>query len=743
MADFVLLATADWDQPLWTNKQHLAITLAALGHRVLYVESLGLRGARRNRGDLGRIVRRLWRGLRPPHRVRQGLWVWSPLVLPGGTAGLPLRINRRSLRFGLGLATFWVGFGFRLGPRRPRPLLWTFNPLTADYLPSLKAFRGTIYNCVDRVQAQPGMPSERIERAERDLCSQVDVVFTTAPRLQQSLAPLNPATYLFGNVADAEHFAEARSGRLPCPPDLEALSGPLLMFIGAIDAYKVDLLLLEHLAGATPQWTYVLIGPVGQTDPATDVAPLRRLANVHLLGPRPYADLPAYLARADVALLPLRLNDYTRHMFPMKFFEYLAAGCPVVASSIPSLLDQSDVAWLCAPLPEEFAQAITSVLAGAGPGLHARLERAAHHTYRKRTEAMLARLQLHGLLPSDGDAGEEHRLYAHGPGIVLAQFPVALAGVLQRLGRGRSARLLLQRLQLRWPQNPALLSALAPLLVAAGEYGAALECIEGLWRETADVDFLHRLLFRRGARPAAKPEQLRLFATLASSDVLPRHYTGYCRVVATYRAVDSKDPEAIRESLQPLEDLIRSLEEDPGTFVCLRPNRENRAKLLISAQLARLRACLVLKDWSALDACARSLMGSVERYRPETIDANTAARMTRNILRCLSIEAFVAWGADDAARFGRALDQMERMTRACALPALQPYIASAQEDHPGFAAELARQLGACRWDGDRSDRRPPFDCLIGAMILVLEPRLDWSKTEKVRRTFGGLAAAIP
>jgi hypothetical protein len=164
---------------------------------------------------------------------------------------------------------------------------------------------------------------------------------------------------------------------------------------------------------------------------------------------------------------------------------------------------------------------------------------------------------------------------------------------------------------------------------------------------------------------------------------------------------------------------------------------------LISAQLARLRACLVLKDWSALDACARSLMGSVERYRPETIDANTAARMTRNILRCLSIEAFVAWGADDAARFGRALDQMERMTRACALPALQPYIASAQEDHPGFAAELARQLGACRWDGDRSDRRPPFDCLIGAMILVLEPRLDWSKTEKVRRTFGGLAAAIP
>jgi hypothetical protein len=117
--------------------------------------------------------------------------------------------------------------------------------------------------------------------------------------------------------------------------------------------------------------------------------------------------------------------------------------------------------------------------------------------------------------------------------------------------------------------------------------------------------------------------------------------------------------------------------------------------------------------------------------------------MTRNILRCISIEAFVAWAADDAARFGRAVDQMERMGRACSLPALHPYIAAAQEDHPGFAAELARQLEACRWPADRPGQRPPFDCLIGAMILVLEPRLDWSKTEKVRRTFGGLVASIP
>ena len=108
MADFTLVATADWDHPLWTNKQHVAVALAELGHRVLYVESLGLRGPRSGRSDLGRILKRLARALRPPRRVRQGVWVWSPLVIPGGTSGLTLRINQLLLRPGLAFAQRWV-----------------------------------------------------------------------------------------------------------------------------------------------------------------------------------------------------------------------------------------------------------------------------------------------------------------------------------------------------------------------------------------------------------------------------------------------------------------------------------------------------------------------------------------------------------------------------------------------------------------------------------------------------------
>jgi len=92
--DVVLLATADWDHPFWTNKQHVAVAMAQLGHRVLYVESVGLRPPRLEGQDLGRIWRRLRRGLRPPRRVAEGIWVWSPLLIPAAYGGWKQSMNQ-------------------------------------------------------------------------------------------------------------------------------------------------------------------------------------------------------------------------------------------------------------------------------------------------------------------------------------------------------------------------------------------------------------------------------------------------------------------------------------------------------------------------------------------------------------------------------------------------------------------------------------------------------------------------
>jgi glycosyltransferase involved in cell wall biosynthesis len=380
MADITLLATADWNHPLWTNKQHVACSLASLGHRVLYVESLGLRPLRRGGPDRGRVLQRLRHGLRPPRQVRPGLWVWAPLVLPGASGGWPLWLNRQVLR--LGLALWRRVLGLRAD------WLWTYSPMTLSVL-SPAPFRRLIYHCVDAIQAQPDMPADTITRWEERLCRRADLVFVTSPALLEQLHPFNPRTHFYPNVADGAHFAAALDPALPVPQDLAAIPRPRLGFVGAISAYKLDLELLIELARRHPHWSFVLIGPVGEGDPSTDVSALAALANVHLLGARPYAALPACLKGMDVALLPLAFNPYTRAMFPMKFFEYLAAGVPVVATAIDALRPFADLALVCEPGIEPFAAAIRTALAGGGPDREQRLRGAAAHTYAGRTEAML------------------------------------------------------------------------------------------------------------------------------------------------------------------------------------------------------------------------------------------------------------------------------------------------------------------------------------------------------------------
>jgi glycosyltransferase involved in cell wall biosynthesis len=377
------LSTADWDNPFWTNKQHVAAELARRGFRILYVESLGLRRPSLKSRDLRRILRRLWRALRPPRPVRENLWVWSPLVVPAHGRSWVRRLNRRLFRGGLALWMRWL----RIDP----DLLWTYSPLTTDVI-DLSQFRRVVYHCVDELKAAPGMPEAALERAERELVGRADVVFATALRLAESRRQLNPNTYYLSNVADYRHFARARSPETRIPDDLARIPEPRIGFVGAISGYKLDFALLRLLALAHPEWSIVLIGEVGEGDPWTDVSELEGLPNLHLMGARPYALLPAYLKGFRVGILPNRQNDYTASMFPMKFFEYLAAGLPVVSVQLPALRDHADIASL-AGTPQAFIESVARALDADDAALERRLERARQHTYVSRTDAMLQILE--------------------------------------------------------------------------------------------------------------------------------------------------------------------------------------------------------------------------------------------------------------------------------------------------------------------------------------------------------------
>jgi glycosyltransferase involved in cell wall biosynthesis len=384
--DCVLFSTADWDTPYWTNKQHTARLLAEYGWRVLYVESVGIRPPRAGSSrDLARLWRRLRRGLGGlllgPKAVREGVWVLSPLVIPfGHRSTVVQRFNRLLLHLAIEWAVRRAGF--------QRPLLWTYHPYMLSALEPL-ARSGLVYHCVDDIAAIPGVDAVAFEAAERDLLRQADVVFTTAPALQDHCAAQNDNCHLLPNVADEVHFGRALEPG-PLPPDLAAIPAPRIGYHGVLSDFKVDFELLSDTARAHPEWHFVLIGEEREGQHSESVKQLCALENVHLIGYRAYAQLPDYLKGIDVGLLPTLINDYTRSMFPMKYYEYLAAGVPVVATPLDFTRDHAEPFLAVGASLEAFADAIGRQLLHGRMGRDAVVTGVGDNTWKARMERMLS-----------------------------------------------------------------------------------------------------------------------------------------------------------------------------------------------------------------------------------------------------------------------------------------------------------------------------------------------------------------
>jgi glycosyltransferase involved in cell wall biosynthesis len=355
--DIVCVGFNDWETELWTNQHHLMARLAAAGNRVLFVESLGLRRPTVAGRDVSRMARRLVRGLRPP-RERDGVHVLSPLVIPLHGNAAVRRVNARLLPFLAGRATRRLGM--------TRPILWGYVPQAEVLLGALDPSL-VVYHCVDDIATQEGIDAASFRAAEERYARRADLVLASAPRLAERMRALNGNVLYAPNVADTGLFATAMTTgpAHPVDPAVAALPGPRLVFTGAIAEKKLDLPLLRDVARTRRDWTIALVGPVGLGDPHTDVAALEAEPNVHLLGPRRYEELPAVLRGADVTLIPYRASELTASIFPMKVYEYLAAGRPVVATPLPALAGVEEIT--VAEGPGAFTAAIERELAADTP----------------------------------------------------------------------------------------------------------------------------------------------------------------------------------------------------------------------------------------------------------------------------------------------------------------------------------------------------------------------------------------
>ncbi|HZK49595.1 MAG TPA: glycosyltransferase [Thermoleophilia bacterium] len=372
--DLICVSSLDWDAH-W-GCVHQIMSRLAQANRILYVEEpVTMLAPLRVRRHWLR-----WRAAVPAvRRASAGVWILTPPpLLPfGNVRPWVNKLNQRVLGFYIRWASRRLGF--------TDPMLWTYLPTSIDLLDRV-ASSAVVYHCVDEHSAFPGFVSREVVKGYDDaLTARADLVITTAANLRDSRAHLNPRVHHVPNAADAAHFGAARDPALPLPADVASLPTPRIGVVGIHDE-RLDVAAIEAIARHDPDWTVLVVGPLRPGD--VDEARLRACPNVHVLGARLMSELPAYLKAMDVALIPYKLDELTRNIFPLKIYEYLAAGLPVVSAALPELAGiGNDV--LFAKTPAEYPALVVQALAEDSAARRAaRVAFAARNTWDDRVEAI-------------------------------------------------------------------------------------------------------------------------------------------------------------------------------------------------------------------------------------------------------------------------------------------------------------------------------------------------------------------
>ena len=229
-----------------------------------------------------------------------------------------------------------------------KPILWFYTPMALGSFPSSISTSAVIYDCMDELSMFRGAPPG-LRDYEQQLFNLADLVFTGGVSLCEAKRDSHPSVHAFPSGVDFEHFAQARALAHQSRKRRD-LPGLRLGYAGVIDE-RLDLPLLDEVAGKKPEWQFVMIGPTAKISPDS----LPRRENIHWLGMKDYSELPEYFAGWDVGMMPFALNDATRFISPTKTPEYLSAGLPVVSTAIRDVVNpygKLGLAWIASDADE-------------------------------------------------------------------------------------------------------------------------------------------------------------------------------------------------------------------------------------------------------------------------------------------------------------------------------------------------------------------------------------------------------
>ena len=270
-----------------------------------------------------------------------------------------------------------------------KPVVWCYSPVSCDAVEHI-AHSALVYDCVDRHSAYGGqMNPELVDAMELELAEKADMVFATADSLCQRLKTVNQTAVFIPNGANYERFAQAAQPQ-PMPEDLADLKGPIFGFVGALQAC-ISYELIEAAAKARPEWNFVLIGG---RKPGVDLTRLEELPNVRFLGLKPNEQLPQYLAHFDACLNLFAPSDLSKDVSPLKFYEYLDTGKPIVSTPQPDQILQFAPIIHIAADAQSFIGACEAALEDTGDaGRRARMEAGRQSSWDARVAQMTELLE--------------------------------------------------------------------------------------------------------------------------------------------------------------------------------------------------------------------------------------------------------------------------------------------------------------------------------------------------------------
>jgi teichuronic acid biosynthesis glycosyltransferase TuaH len=240
----------------------------------------------------------------------------------------------------------------------------------------------SVYHCVDPMI----MPYDMKHgiTSEDELVLKSDLVICTSRMLFEEKSKQNPNTYFIPNAADIVHSTKALDNGLTINYRLDEIKRPIIGYAGSIER-RLNYELISELIQTNPDINFVFAGPL-----MPEFVPewFMNTPNLHYIGRLPFEDMPGLIKGFDIAIIPFKKDEVSRTIFPLKLFEYLGAGKPVIATDFNPDLEEftHGVVSFCPDAPS-FTKAIESILKSDDPQLkQARINVAKENTWEKRGE---------------------------------------------------------------------------------------------------------------------------------------------------------------------------------------------------------------------------------------------------------------------------------------------------------------------------------------------------------------------